>query len=104
MSRRRPIDFPVLRGLIKPRQVLEMTGWRPNWSRGLLSRGPCPFHRSTGYTSRSLAVSDRVAYCHKCHASGDAVRIWAHYKGMEDYESAIDLCTILNLPIPFLDK
>lgn len=104
MERRRPIDFPALRGRIKPRQVLELMDWQPNWRRGELMKGPCPFHGSSSRTSRTLSVCDRVVYCHKCRATGDAVRIWAHHRGIDDYDAAVDLCTRFNLPIPFLSK
>lgn len=100
--KRRPIDFARLRGLISPRIALDLIGWSPQWSRGpTLARGPCPYHGSAP-GSRSLVVSDRVVYCHKCHWSSDAIGIWGWHTGLEVYDAAVDLCTRAMVEVPYL--
>lgn len=87
--------------MIKPREALSLVGWQPVWSRAELHRGPCPMHGSSP-GSRSLALTDRVVYCHKCHFRGDAVAIWAKLTGQEVLPAAYDLCARLNIRIPLL--
>lgn len=101
MERRKPIDFPRLRGLIKPSDALRLVDWQEVWRRGELARGPCPVHKSRP-GSRSLAITDRVAYCHKCHFSGDAVAIWSKLTDQDVLSAAYDLCRRLNIRIPLL--
>lgn len=101
MGRRKPIDFARLRGLIKPGDALRLVDWQEVWRRGELARGPCPIHRSRP-ESRSLAITDRVCYCHKCHFSGDAVAIWTRLTGLDVLSAAYDLCERLNIRPPLL--
>ena len=99
---RRPVDFGQVRNLISPHAALQLIGWRPVWDRGpTLMRGPCPIHKSRE-GSRSLAVTDRVCFCHSCKFSGDAVRIWAKLNGVDDLTAALELCDKLHIAVPFL--
>lgn len=102
MERRHPVDFRRIRQLIHPKRALALVGWVPEWDGGINLRGPCPFHRSSSPRSRSLSVTDRVYYCHKCHATGDAVAVWQWHTGLDPLDAAVDLCNRLGVPVPYL--
>lgn len=100
MLRKAYIDFQALKRLVTVRQALEALGWSAVWSRGNLSRGPCPIHGSARADSRSFACKGPVGYCHKCKRGGDAVRVWSLIHGCTDYESAVTMCQRLGLDVP----
>lgn len=92
----------MLRELIRPIDALRLRNWSPVWSRGVLHRGPCPVHGSRDTSSRSLSITDRVVYCHRCHFAGDAVALWAKLHGLPVLEAAYALCQELRISPPYL--
>ncbi|MHB8735445.1 MAG: CHC2 zinc finger domain-containing protein [Terriglobales bacterium] len=102
MANRRPVDFAVLRGRIRPIDALRLLGWCYTTHVGESWRGPCPLHKSNSEGSRVFSVTDRVWHCHKCREGGDAVRLWARLHGLDDLAAALELCEKLGVAVPTL--
>jgi DNA primase len=100
------IDFVELRRRLSLAAVLELVGFRPTNRRGAQLRGPCPLHGSASRRSRSLAVhlEKQCWYCFRCHRGGNALDLYLAVTGLQVYEGARQLCTLLNLEVPWRER
>ena len=100
------IDFHRLRTEITMRQVLELLALEPTSPTRDQLPGACPVHGSTSRRSRSFSVNLTKGryYCHKCHAHGNALELWAAVHKMTIYHSAIDVCRALGRDPPWIDR
>lgn len=100
------IDFHRLRAEVTMEQVLSLLGFEPAHRRGDQWHGPCPLHESTGQRQRwfSVNLARNCYYCHKCHSSGNQLKLWAEATRMPLYPAAIQLCHQLGRDIPWLER
>jgi transposase InsO family protein len=101
------IDFAAVRAAVTLSAVLGLLGFQPSSSHashGTQQRGPCPLHGSTSGTSRCFAahLDQHTFHCFKCGRSGNALDLWAQANHLTPYDSAIDLCQRLGIPLPTL--
>ncbi len=96
------IDFGRLRRQIQIEDLLSWMSWKPTQNRGPQLRGHCPLcqraddelltasHRSH---SRSFSVNTRrnIFHCFRCHRSGNALELWALYRGLDIYSAASEI-------------
>ena len=96
------IDFGRLRRQIQIEDLLSWMSWKPTQNRGPQLRGHCPLcqraddefltasHRSH---SRSFSVNTRrnIFRCFRCHRSGNALELWALYRGLDIYSAASEI-------------
>jgi hypothetical protein len=59
-------------------------------------RIPCPFH---GGHNRNLAVTDRVWYCHVCHAGGDMIEFVRRLLNLRFPETIVRLSADFGVPV-----
>jgi hypothetical protein len=100
------IDFAAVRANVTITAVLDLLSFQPRPTHGAQLRGPCPLHGSTAGTSRCFSVhtSDQNFHCFQCGRSGNALDLWAHATRRSPYDSALDLCQRLNIPVPMLSS
>ena len=97
-------DFDVLREQIAMRDVLRLLRFEPSVRRGDQWRGPCPVHRSENQDSRSFSANVRSGryHCFGCGSRGNALELWSAARGINVWESAIELCESLWLEVPWI--
>ena len=107
-----PLDYAALRQQIPIRRVLELLSWEPAARRGARWRGPCPFCRSQGRSSRgpqqdhsfSVEAQRNLFHCFRCHRGGNQLDLWAAATGLPLYAATLDLCRRLGMtPIPLIN-
>jgi hypothetical protein len=103
-TKRRPINYRLIRDAIPVLWVLERLGWEPQYRRGQKCRGWCPVHSQTGHRSTILAVDGTHWYCHRCRRGGDAIDMYSLVTGEPLYESAVHLCEEFSLDVPYLER
>ena len=59
-------------------------------------RIPCPFH---GGEHRNLALTDRVWYCHVCHAGGDVIEFVRRYFSLRFPETVLRLSADFGIKV-----
>lgn len=59
-------------------------------------RIPCPFHGGTHY---NLAFTDRVWYCHVCHAGGDVIEFVRQLLNLRFPETILRLSSDFGVPV-----
>lgn len=59
-------------------------------------RIPCPFHGGVHF---NLALTDRVWYCHVCHAGGDVIEFARRLCGLRFPETVLRLSADFGVPI-----
>jgi DNA primase len=98
------IDFALLRQQISLTQVLDLIGFTPTTRCGTQLRGPCPVHKSASPRSRSFAahVAKNCWHCFRCGAGGNALDLYVAVTKLPIYESALELCARLRVPVPRL--
>jgi transposase InsO family protein len=103
-SSRPAIDFAAVRAAITIAQVLTLLGFVPRSDHAGQQRGACPLHGSPHGTARCFSVNThhRTFHCFKCGRSGNALDLWAAANGLSIYDTAVDLCQRLNIPLPLL--
>jgi CHC2-type zinc finger protein len=99
---RRPIDYRRLRDLVSPLDVLHLTNCYSGKRERAGYRGPCPVHRSSSSTSRSLSVQGPLWHCHRCRRGGDALELWCLVRGVDHLTGAYQLCEQLRIDPPYL--
>ena len=96
------IDFGCLRQQIQIEDLLSWMSWNPTQNRGHQLRGPCPLcqrptmtfltasHRSH---RRCFSVNTRrnIFRCFRCNRSGNALELWALYRGLDIYSAASEI-------------
>ncbi|MGH3526756.1 MAG: CHC2 zinc finger domain-containing protein [Pseudonocardiaceae bacterium] len=102
MPNLRPLDLRLLRGLVRPIDVLAAMAWTPTTRERASIRGPCPIHGSRSRFSRSLSVADRWWRCHSCGAHGDALELYRLIHRKPVLEAAYELCDLLAIDPPYL--
>ena len=96
------IDFRLLREQIQIEDLLRWMSWNPAERHGHQLRGPCPFCRlatdgreSTGARSHSRCFSvnarRNIFRCFRCRRSGNALELWAAYRGLNIYQAAREI-------------
>ena len=94
------IDFRLLREQIQIEELLSWMSWNLAERHGHQLRGPCPFCRrddgeSTGARSHSrcFSVNTRrnIFRCFDCKRSGNALELWAAYRGLNIYLAAKEI-------------
>lgn len=96
------IDFNALKATLTIRAVLIHLGYPPHQYRSHEFRGGCPVHRSTSPRSRSLRCRGLEWFCGRCVRGGDVVRLWGLVHGLDDYQAALSLCDVMQIPVPIL--
>jgi DNA primase len=98
------IDFAEVRARIPLADVLDWLGFVPCEGSGDQLRGPCPIHRSSAPTSRSLSANLRrhVYKCFKCGSQGNPLDLYASVTGLSLFEAAIALCKQFHCEIPWM--
>jgi putative transposase len=98
------IDFAAVRAAITIAQVLSLLAFVPRSDHAGQQRGACPLHGSTRGTARCFSVNTNAHtfHCFKCNRSGNALELWAAANRLTIYDSALDLCQRLNIPLPIL--
>ena len=88
------------------KQVLDLLHFEHSTRTGDQWHGPCPVHASTSRGSRSFSVNLSTGrfYCHKCHAKGNQIELWAAIKQLSPYEAAVDLCHALGRDVPWIRR
>jgi len=98
------IDFRAVRYGVPIREALALLGWRPRVIIGPYWRGGCPVHRSTDRTSRCFSVQTVFGlwFCHKCHAGGNVLDLYARVKALDLHAAARELCERTGRSVPWL--
>jgi len=98
------IDFRALRAQVSMTQVLELLRFEPQTSSATGLRGPCPIHGSQTPRSRSFAVhvGRKMYRCFRCGSAGNHLDLYAAVTRQGIYQAALDLCTKLHQPVPWL--
>jgi putative transposase len=98
------IDFAAVRAALTIAAVLDLLGWQDRSAQGPQHRGPCPLHGSASGTARcfSAHLDQNVFHCFKCGLSGNALDLWALAHRQTPYDTALDLCQRLAIPVPLL--
>jgi hypothetical protein len=92
------LDLPAIKREITLKMVLDNIGWKPVWSSGEESRGPCPLHDSTAKRSRVFAVKGDGWFCHKCKDGGDQFRFWVKLHHVSFMQAVHAMCETFNVP------
>ena len=98
------VNFQRVREAIPIMRVLGLVAFKRMKQHGAEARGVCPLCKREGRRERAFAVDlgrDKW-WCHRCHRGGDVIDLWAAFTGMGAYEAAIDLCNVLNIPVPYV--
>lgn len=105
-SKRRPLNFGLLRQQVSITRVLESIGWRAQSVHGPQWRGACPLHEAKGTTSRCFAVhaENNVYCCHRCGSEGNALDLWTALCGKPLLEAAWELVETQRLNPPLLKE
>ena len=100
------VDFLRVRELVRIADVLQLAGFEVTEQLGEQLRGPCPVHRSTSQTSRSLSVNLRkhTFHCFKCGASGNQLDLWVAVTRLPLPDAARDLCQRLGIDVPEIQR
>lgn len=92
------IDFRLLREQIQIEDLLSRMSWKPTERHGHQLRGPCPFCALASDTressaNRCLSVNTRrnIFRCFRCKRSGNALELWAAYRGLNIYQAAREI-------------
>jgi len=98
------IDFAAIKAAVNIVAVLQLLGCRGQ-TRFSQHRGPCPLHGTHRGTARcfSAHLERNVFHCFKCGQSGDAIDLWARATKQLPYDTAVDLCAKLGIPLPLLN-
>jgi hypothetical protein len=61
-------------------------------------------HGSTAGAAKCFSVNlkTHTFHCFKCNRSGNAFDLWAAANRLSIYDTALDLCQRLNIPVPIL--
>jgi DNA primase len=96
------IDYQQLRRHITMRQMLDLIGFQATCRRGSQLRGPCPLPGCASTSARIFSVheSRQVYRCFACGSQGNALDLWAVFRGLPLQQAALDLCQILHLDPP----
>ena len=105
-SKRRPLNFGLLRQQVSITRVLESIGWHAQSAHGPQWRGVCPLHEANGTTSRCFAVhtENNIYCCHRCSSQGNALDLWTALCGKPLLDAAWELVEILGLNPPLLNE
>ena len=105
-SKRRPLNFGLLRQQVSITRVLESIGWHAQSARGPQRRGACPLHEAKGTASRCFAVhtENNVYCCHRCGSQGNALDLWTALCGKPLLEAAWELVESLGLNPPLFKE
>jgi DNA primase len=98
------VDFRAVRDMIAMSEVLELIGYASSSAFTDVLRGPCPVHGSTSPNSRAFAVNlkRKLFHCFKCGAGGNHLDLFVACTKMRVYDAAIELCTRLHRPVPWI--
>lgn len=99
---RRPIDYRALRSMVSAADVLRLINWHTGRYEPAGYRGPCPIHRSSSSSSRSLSAQGPLWHCHRCRRGGDALELWCQVHGVDWLTGAYQLCEVLRIDPPYL--
>ena len=105
-SKRRPLNFGLLRQQVSITRVLESIGWHAQSAHGPQWRGACPLHEANGTTSRCFAVhtENNIYCCHRCGSQGNALDLWTALCGKPMLEAAWELVENQGLNPPLLKE
>jgi hypothetical protein len=95
------IDYAELRRRFTLRDVLrllEYTRWQGS---GEQVYGPCPLGCSRSPRVCSLHLGRNIWHCNKCDQGGNHLDLWRMVKRLPIYEAALDLCSRLDLAVPW---
>ena len=98
------IDIRAVKDQISMREVLGLICFVPHEVTDHGLRGPCPIHHSASVKSRSFAVhlEGKMYRCFKCGSAGNHLDLYAKVTHQSVFQEALELCTKLNHPIPWL--
>lgn len=96
------IDFPAVRQLIRPADVLCLLDVPITICRDRQARCPCPIHNSKSRTSRILSIDLDCGrfQCFQCGAHGNHLELFAQATKQELYTAVLSLGELLNLALP----
>lgn len=100
------VDFDKLRAQITMEQVLNAIGFVPTSRQGNQWYGACPLHPGDPRHRRCFSVNVAIGrfHCHRCHAHGHQLELWAAFTGRRLHQAAIDLCHLLGRQVPWIDR
>jgi hypothetical protein len=91
------IDFGRVKAAVTVFQALDLVGWSPTITYGLVKRGPCPICHAQIRRSRYFVAVAHGWYCNACHRRGDVIRLWQEVHHQTARDAAGDLIDLFDL-------
>lgn len=97
------VDYAEIRRTVTIAECLQKLGWQATRRRGAQCRGACPVCATGGHVF-SVNLQTNRWFCHRCHAGGNVLELWALVTHLSIYAAAIDLCKTLGRKVPTISK
>ena len=101
-SKRKPLNYTILKTLLNIEEILGANRWKQRSSRGAQMRGACPLCNHQDERAFAANRSKNVYCCHRCDSKGNSLDLLAKLSNTPIHEAAWDWIDRKQLTPPLL--